>query len=116
MMALLAHNIDTHLEAVPAEYARLVPGPTSTTPARRRFAMPDTTPAGEAAYRLASAEFGDLYYVAGDVVRHSTDYAAVRRAAACQAFIAERLGFGRRVVLTHLRQAARARRMARGGT
>ena len=82
--------------------------------------MPDTTPAGEAAYQAARAAFGDLYYVAGDITTpsgpHAHDYAMVRRAAVYQAIVAERLGFGRRVVLAHLRDAARARRAARGAT
>ena len=115
-MAMLAHNVDTAIEAVPAEYARLVAGPVSTSEAVRTFAAPDTTPEGEAAYRADLEVFGDLYYAAAITVRHSPDFAAVRRAAACQAWIAERLGFGRGVVLGHLRRAARARRAMRGST
>ena len=114
-MAMLAQNADTLVEAPPAEYARLVPGPTSTVPARRRFAMPDTTPAGEAAYQRDRLVYSPIYHAADEAAK-SSDWTTVRRAAACQAWIAERLGFGKRLVLTHLRQAARARRAARGST
>ena len=115
-MAMLAQNADTFLEAPPAEYARLVPGPASPSEARRAFAAPDTTPAGVAAYERDCDVLSDVYYAAALTVRHSPSLTAVRRAAAVQAWIAERLGFGRRVALTHLRQAARARRAMRGST
>lgn len=113
---MLAHNIDTAVEAVPADFARLVAGPVSTSEAVRTFAAPDTTPAGEAAYQRDCDVLSDVYYAAALTVRHSPDFVTVRRAAACQAWIAERLGFGRGVALGHLRRAARARRAMRGST
>ena len=114
-MSLLAHNLDTHLEAPPSSFARLVAGPVAIAPAHRRFALPDTTPAGEAAYQRDRLVYSPIYHAADEAAK-SSDWTTVRRAAACQAWIAERLGFGKRLVLTHLRQAARARRAARGST
>lgn len=99
-----------------ATYEHLVPGPAPTSEARRTFAAPDTTPAGCAAFARDVDIYATIYYAASSAVRHSPDQVTVRRAAACQAWIAERLGFGRRTALGHLRQAARARRAMRGST